>query len=71
MIRQLDEIHPNISLPARPIEGELLALVREYRDVTEYYIRVDRRAGDDEGAMLKSITLARIDAVLAKAEVRS
>lgn len=50
---------------------DLLALVKEYRTVCEYYIRVSENAGDAEGANLKRFTLARIDAALEKAEGRS
>lgn len=46
---------------------DLLAIAREYRRAVEYYIRIDERKGNLEGAALKGITLAMIDAVITKA----
>jgi hypothetical protein len=47
---------------------ELLALAKQFRETVLYYIRIDIRKGDDEGASLKRNTLMIIDATIAKAE---
>lgn len=49
---------------------DLLALANEYRKTVAYYINLDERSGDREGAALKRLTLALIAAQIAKAEGR-
>lgn len=46
---------------------ELLALVKQFRDTCEYYIKQDRTNGDHEGARLKTLTLMLCDGAIAKA----
>lgn len=48
---------------------DLLALARDYRRAIAYYIKRDKAAGDEEGAILKGFRLSEIDAALAKVEV--
>lgn len=50
---------------------DLLDLARDYRGAVDFYARKDEKGGDLESANLKRLTLARVDAIIAKAEGRS
>lgn len=62
--------HPNRS-KVNVINAELLATARWFAQTVEYYILVDKKKGDDEGARLKSVTLHMIKETIAKAEARA
>lgn len=47
---------------------DLLKIARDHQKTIEFYIRQDESRGDDEGARLKSISLALVNAAIAKAE---
>lgn len=49
---------------------QLLDAVRDYAGALEFFAKKDEREGDREGANLKRLTLARIDAIIAAAEGR-
>lgn len=46
----------------------LLGLAKDYEKVLIYYIGVDKKSGDDEGANLKSINLHRVREIIKAAE---
>lgn len=51
----------------RLVNAELSELATLFAKTVEYYIKIDLAHGDDEGARLKTATLNRIRAALAKA----
>lgn len=49
---------------------ELLTLAKTFAATVEYYIRVDEKSGDAEGARMKAMTLHLANALISKAEGR-
>jgi hypothetical protein len=67
-----DERRLEVEANARLIAAapELLDLAKLFARTVVYYAGIDEKDGDDEGARLKRLALANIEAVIAKAEGR-
>jgi hypothetical protein len=46
----------------------LVAVAQQFVETIEYYIRLDRKRGDNEGANLKSLTLHMVRETIAKVQ---